>query len=380
MTEETADKKEVLIVEDSDVQAFMLKKLLLENGYSVRVARNGAEGLDAIRERMPVAVISDIIMPVMDGYEMCKRVKNDEALRDIPFILLTTLVETEDIIKGLNAGADNYVIKPYDPGYLLKRIAALIDTPVQCRNNREDRSVEVLYNGKAYSIQSGRGQTLNLLLSTYENAILQNRDLNRAQEELKSLNDLLEEKVRQRTAELTNEVADRKKAETALKENEERFRSVVDTASDAIICVDENGLVYLWNRKAEEMFGFEASEIIGRDMHDYIVPEKLRERAKAAFNGFMQTGTGPIVGKSLELSGLNKDGTEFPVELSISAMNIKGKWHSTGIIRDISARKAAEERLQQKIEELERFKSATIKRELRMKELREKIEKFEKGK
>ncbi len=378
MTEDTADKKEILIVEDSDVQAFSLKKLLVGNGYSVRVARNGAEGLDAITERAPAVVISDIVMPVMDGYEMCRRVKDDGAFRGIPLILLTTLTDTEDIIKGLNAGADNYVTKPYEQGYLLKRVAALIETPTRYRNNPDEKSVEIFYNGKADSIRSGRGQTLSLLLATYENAILQNRELNRTQEELKALNDLLEEKVRERTAELTAEVSERRKAEAAQKESEERFRSVVETASDAIICVDERGLVYLWNRKAVEMFGFEASEMIGRDMHDYIVPESLRERAKAAFNGFRQTGEGPVIGKTLEISALRKDRAEFPVELSISAMNINGKWHSTGIIRDITARKAAEERLQQKIEELERFKSATLKREIRMKELRVRIEKLEK--
>lgn len=380
MTEDTADKKEILIVEDSDVQAFSLKKLLVESGYSVRVARNGVEGLGLIRERKPAVVISDIVMPVMDGYEMCRRVKDDRALREIPLILLTTLTDTEDIIKGLNAGADNYVTKPYDPDYLLKRVAVLIETPVQYRNNREERAVQVFHNGKEYLIRSGRGQTLSLLLTTYENAILQNRELNRTQEELKALNDLLEEKVRERTAELTAEVSERRKAEAAQKESEERLRSVVETASDAIICVDERGLVYLWNRKAEEMFGFEASEIIGRDMHDYIVPETLRERARAAFNGFMRIGSGPIVGKSIEISGLNKDGTEFPVELSISAMSINGRWHSTGIVRDITARNSARERLQQKIEELERFKRATIERELRMKELLIKIEKLEKRK
>ncbi|MBI5454595.1 MAG: PAS domain S-box protein [Deltaproteobacteria bacterium] len=372
--------KEILIVEDDEEQAQEQRRLLLENGYSVRVARNGAEGLDAIKERAPAVVISDIVMPVMDGYEMCRRVKDDRAFRGIPFILLTTLTDTEDIIKGLNAEADSYVTKPYEPGYLLKRVTALIETPTQYRNNPDEKSVEIFYNGKAYSIRSGRGQALSLLLSTYENAILQNRELNRTQEELKALNDLLEEKVRERTAELTAEVSERKKAEAAQKEGEKRLGSIVETASDAIICMDERGLVYLWNRKAEEMFGYAASEILGRYMHDYIVPERLRERAKAAITAFLSTGRGPVIGKTIEIEGLNKDGTEFPVEVSVSAMNIKGRWHSTGIIRDITARKAAEERLRQKIEELERFKSATIKRELRMKELRVKIEKLEKRK
>lgn len=376
--------KEILIVGDSDDGASLLKRLLVDNGYSVKAASNGAEALDFVRERKPALIVSDAAMPVMDGYEMCRQIRESPLTSEIPLILLTRHVGAgdviEDIIKGLNAGADNYMTKPYDPAYLLSKIAFLLENPVQYKNNPDDKSVEVMYGGNVYSIRAGRGQALSLLLATYENAILQNRELSRAHGELKALNDLLEEKVRERTAELTAEVAERRKAEAAQKESEERLRSVVETASDAIICVDERGLVYLWNRKAEEMFGYEVSEILGKGMHDYIVPERLREMAKAAFDRFRQTGTGPVIGKSIEISGLKKDGTEFPIELSISAMNIKGRWHSTGIIRDITARKAAEERLQQKIEDLERFKRATIERELRMKELRIKIEKLEKRK
>lgn len=132
------------------------------------------------------------------------------------------------------------------------------------------------------------------------------------------------------------------------------FHTVVETASDAIICMKPPGEVYLWNKKAEEMFGYSAEEVVGKHVHSLIVPEGVRERATAGLKTFFETGTGPVVGKSVECTGLRKDGTEFPVELSVSAMNIGGEWQATGIIRDITDRKRAEEALR---ESEEKFRS-----------------------
>ena len=128
------------------------------------------------------------------------------------------------------------------------------------------------------------------------------------------------------------------------------------------------------------MFGSHAAEAIGRDMHALIVPERYYEKAREGLKTFFQTGIGTVVGKTIELYALRRDGTEFPIELSISPMQIRGEWHATGIIRDITERRQAEEKLKQQVEELERFKKATIQREIRMKQLRDKLEKSEKDK
>ena len=125
------------------------------------------------------------------------------------------------------------------------------------------------------------------------------------------------------------------------------------------------------------MFGRTSEEVAGKEMHELIMPERFRKRHQEGFKAFQDTGAGPVVGKAVELAALRKDGNEFPVELSLSAMKIGTKWHATGIIRDITERRQAEERLKQQVEELERFKKATIQREIRMKELRDKLEKFE---
>jgi PAS domain S-box-containing protein len=138
----------------------------------------------------------------------------------------------------------------------------------------------------------------------------------------------------------------RKRVEQALRENEPRYQAIMATANDAIICSKPTGVVYLWNRKAEDMFGFTAEEAIGRNLYELISPEHYREPALRALKQFAQTGAGPIVGKTVQLTARRKDGGEFPVELSVSAMQIGGEWHTTGIVRDITERKQNEAKIQ----------------------------------
>ncbi len=138
----------------------------------------------------------------------------------------------------------------------------------------------------------------------------------------------------------------RKEVEQALRENEPRYQAIMATANDAIICSKPTGVVYLWNRKAEEMFGFPAAEAIGHNLYDLISPQQYRERALLALQQFAYSGTGPIVGRTVQLTARRKDGSEFPVELSVSAMQIGGEWHTTGIVRDITERKQNEAKIQ----------------------------------
>jgi DNA-binding response OmpR family regulator len=159
----------ILIAEDSRIQAKVLEKKLLEAGYDVRVAENGAVALEEIRRQRPSLVISDIEMPKMNGYELCSAVKSDRELKTIPFILLSTLSEPQDIIKGLHCGADNYVTKPYDPNYLISRVESLLGTPLA--DDEDGQPLDVTLAGNRYTVKSGRQQVLNLLVSTFENAV-----------------------------------------------------------------------------------------------------------------------------------------------------------------------------------------------------------------
>lgn len=187
----------ILVVDDSRTQVELLKYLLELQEYQVFVASNGQEALEFARKQPPSLVISDVVMPVMDGYEMCALIKSDPVLGYIPVILLTQLAEPEDIVRGLHAHADYYLTKPYKPEYLLSKVRTLLENPNFGKGPGVDLdgNLEVTLAGKNYVVNADRQQMLNLLFSTYENAVQQNRELISTQLELKATNEQLQEQM-----------------------------------------------------------------------------------------------------------------------------------------------------------------------------------------
>lgn len=145
-----------------------------------------------------------------------------------------------------------------------------------------------------------------------------------------------------------------KKTDAAFKEHEEILRIMTTSAHDAIIMLDNNGMVSFWNKAAEKIFGFQEEEIKGRNLHNFIVPRRFIGNYKQGFERFQKTGKGPAVGKTLELVASKKDGTEFLVELSLSSVKLKDRWNAIGIVRDITQRKKNEEEIRILNEELEK--------------------------
>jgi PAS domain S-box-containing protein len=182
----------ILVVEDSPTQALMLKHLLETNSYEVLVAKSGKEALEALAVEIPALIISDIVMPEMDGYELTLAVKNDLKLRDIPVILLTALSDPEDVIKGLEARGDFYLTKPYDEDFLLSKVGSVIAGRAHRKIERALQEIEVNLWGKTYSVTVEPERSLSLLASTYENAIQINRELKKEIAERKKV----EEKLR----------------------------------------------------------------------------------------------------------------------------------------------------------------------------------------
>jgi PAS domain S-box-containing protein len=133
-----------------------------------------------------------------------------------------------------------------------------------------------------------------------------------------------------------------KRTEVALRESEEGLRRAIDTARDAIVTLDgEKGVVTAWNPAAEAIFGYSREEMIGQPLHETLTPPRFHEASRKGMAHFATTGEGAVVGKTLELVALHKNGTEFPIELSLSAMQGKGKWSAIGIVRDITVRQSA---------------------------------------
>ena len=143
------------------------------------------------------------------------------------------------------------------------------------------------------------------------------------------------------------DITTHKQAEVAVRESEEKFRSISASAQDCILMIDNEGNISYWNEAAERIFGYSKEEAIGKESHILLGPERYLEAYRKGFSTFRETGQGPAVGKTLEFSARRKDGAEFPVELSVSAVKVQDKWHSIGILRDITERKKTEEALRQ---------------------------------
>jgi two-component system sensor kinase FixL len=162
---------------------------------------------------------------------------------------------------------------------------------------------------------------------------------------------------------LAREVAERRRTDRALKDSEEMFRSMSEAAFDAVIMIDDKGMVKFWNRAAERIFGYTAAEIVGSEMIELIAPAHLREehRRGMAEPAFMERGEGSIIGKVREFEAMRKDSTVFPMELSVSTVRLNGRWNAIGMVRDITARKREEaERRQLELKLMESAKMVSL--------------------
>ncbi len=227
----------ILIVEDSSIQAEMLRRLLADAGYAVRVARDGAEGLRMAQAARPDLLISDITMPVMDGFELCRHIRADAALRTLPVILLTAMSDVQDVVRGLNAGADNYVTKPYDPALLLSRVSDSLNQPSQVAAECK-LPLQAQLGGEVFQVNTGSQQMLNLLLSIYRNALEQNKLLQSTQDALTELNSKLQQEVETKSAALIEH--ERKlsaEREMLLKKEAAHFHALHDTLLESVTAI-----------------------------------------------------------------------------------------------------------------------------------------------
>ena len=129
-----------------------------------------------------------------------------------------------------------------------------------------------------------------------------------------------------------------------LKENEKMFRKISSIAQDAIVQIDDRGVIYYWNKMAEKIFEYSENEVLGKKLHFLIAPERFHKSFLKGMKLFRKTGKGVVIGKKLEIKGIKKDGTEFPIELSISSVRVNEKWNAIAFIRDITERKQAEDK------------------------------------
>ena len=315
----------ILVVEDSPTQAEQIKYLLEEKGYAVMVAANGKEGFEVAKKFRPTIIISDIVMPVMDGYELAEKIKKDKDVKNIPIIFVTALTDRKDASRKASVVADGYFTKPYDDKYLISKIEALLTASRQ-EEGVETKELEVKFAGERYVITSGRRQILNFLLSTYENAVQQNQDLILMHRELHVLNEQLENRVVERTEQL--------------QASEANFRALADNANDGILITAGSGgdTVYA-NRRIAEMTGWSVEELLKKSMRDYVAPDTFPDEIKL----YSQILEGMPCPNHCEVTISQKKGAAIPVEMTISRTLWHGQPAVITIIRDITERKKRDE-------------------------------------
>ncbi len=314
----------VLIVEDSRTQAELLRSILEERGFSVSITLHGKQALASARQSRPTLIISDIEMPVMDGYELCLAVKKDPNLKDIPVILLTSMTDPKDVMRGLECRADHYLTKPFDKDFLLARVEEIV---LLRRTSAEDaygQPLEVFVDGERHVITSRRRQIPNLLLSTYANAVQRNRELLKIQNELAW--------TIQQLTEYTSK----------LRQSEERYRAVVQQTRECICLVDAHSRRVLESNAAlQQLLGYDCGEIQLLTIESLMGPHG--EAADAWFRRATDNSTSPLQESSLR----RKDGSLVDVEISGSSIAYGQGNVLCVVARDISARKRAADELRQ---------------------------------
>jgi two-component system cell cycle response regulator len=248
-------RRRVLVVEDSATQAEALRALLAEAGYQVEVATSGEDGLAQVDSSEFDVVISDIVMPgAVDGYELCRRIKAGKR-PETPVVLLTSLSDPLDIIRGLECGADNFFTKSVEPALLLDRLKLLLTTRETRARGRLRMGVKVLFLGREFTISSEREQILDLLISTFEDAVRQNRELRQREDELKA--------AKEELARYAGSL-------------EDRLRSVLSSVPEVLFSMSrDGGQVHYISPATAQVFGYEAEEVLA-DTSVWYAPWRVR--------------------------------------------------------------------------------------------------------
>lgn len=286
----------ILIVDDEPIVANLLKDILEPKGYHCVLAANANEAREILTKQDFELVLCDVNMPRESGLEFSRFVLSEYI--DTAIVMVTGLDDPLVASEALEEGVYDYITKPPKRNRVLNSVA----------NALHRRQLEV-----------------------------ENRD-----------NQIhLESQVLLRTKNLQNTIKELEKTQSALKESEEKFRQIGACAQEAIILMGPEGQVLYWNAAAEKMFGYRMPEAMNKPLPSLIAPRRYYEKFENKIAQFQETGQGTAAGQLLELTAKRNDGNEFPIELSLSAMKLKGRWHVLGIIRDISKRRVLEAQLVQ---------------------------------
>ena len=387
-----AVRPRVLLADDNaDMRAY-IGRLLSRAGYEVALAADGAHALNACLDNPPDLVLTDAMMPRLDGFELVAQLRSDERTALLPIILLSARAGEEARVEGLEAGADDYIVKPFGSRELLARVDAAAKL-ARIRKEAMSREMEMARLrasfedaavGMAHVAPNGRwlrvndrlcamtGYARDELLAKTSQEITHPDDLDADLAALRKLlageiaSDVREKRYLRKDGDIVwvnltaslvrnasgtpdyfvhviDDITARKRADITVAESRSRLAGVVDSAMDAIISIDGRQNVVLFNGAAEKMFQRDASEIIGQAL-SLLLPQRFRAAHAEHILAFANTGvSNRAMGRLGTLRALRADGTEFPIEVSISQTSIAGEKLFTAILRDITERKRAED-------------------------------------
>lgn len=381
MNTSTSDRGRVLIVDDDDRILDLLVELLTEEGYEVGSARNGSEGLSLATSFLPDVVISDVVMPVVDGLELCRRLKDDERTVNVPVLLISGLRRSDDDgLMGLHAGADDYLQLPFRNEELLVKVARLVERHRIEKHYREivEHAADIIYtrdmNGfiTSMNLAGARffGRSVSDLIGKHLSELVGDASAVSDIEQTRSQqgNDVLRSTYRLKDAKgdlrylegmitvetdrrgnsigvrgVVRDITDQKVAEEALKDSEERYRKLVELSPQAIVVHSEGKFTYL-NPAALKMWGASSQEeLLGRSIYDIVDPttrDKVEERVQNII-------TEQKPSKLVTQRCVRLDGQPIDVEVTGIPFNSGGKSAVQAVFRDVTEAKRAREALKE---------------------------------
>jgi PAS domain S-box-containing protein len=315
-------KGDILIVDDSTPNLRLLSIMLTEHGYTVRGAPDGLAALTTIEQAVPDLILLDIIMPHMDGYEVCEHLKRSPKTRDIPIIFISALDEVGGKVRGFQVGGVDYITKPFKAEEVLARVQTHL-TLRHLQKQLEDRNAQL------------------------QHEILERQWMQLA---LQKANEELEQRVERRTtnlveanASLQTEITERERIEAALRASESRYRDLFENAYDLIQCVAPDAHFIFVNQMWLETLGYTSEELPHLTLPDILHPA-VRGAYMAAFQRALQGEPQ----QNLQTIFATKEGGEIEVEGNLTCQIVDGKVvESYGIFRDTTDRKKLEAELRQ---------------------------------
>ena len=323
----------VLVVEDSPTQARLLRLILEEEGFGVEVAPDAQTALARLAVAPFDVVVSDVLMPGLSGFELCRMIKADPALCEIPVVLVTTLREPQEIVQALEVGADSFIRKPYEPDVLVAT-AALPARPAgraaqrsrrHPRRRREDdarsRGVAAVFNGKTIDVRADREQILRLLLGTFEDVVRANTLLREREEELSVAKRDLEEAARMKDiffATLSHELRSPMTAIVGWVHILKEGQNSPDLIRRAVDTIERN--LNVQNRLIGDLL--DVSRIVSGKLDLERAPLDLAALVQASVDSVRPTATANGIGLEAVLSPLSAPLSGDPVRLQQVVTNL----------------------------------------------------------